>query len=157
MPIALPGLDVTWLNDVGGLPMNIPTHSRHTPQMHSVHAYDSFSDHGRPQFAQYICTSWPRCDDGVGFENRCCGRCDALGGIRLSTGLESEFAAGRMLGSLFAGPDGAGSSDGSIDGNGSRSLSPPRSYGGGVSALCSGDAVYEWPPNGRGWGMPPAD
>lgn len=67
----------------------------------------------------------------------------------MSTGLESEFAAGRMLGSLFCGPEGAGSSDDSIDGNGSKSLSR-LSYGGGVKALCRGDAVYEWPPNGRG-------
>lgn len=37
------------------------------------------------------------------------------------------------------------SSDDSMDGNGSRSLSRPRgpSNGGGVSDLCSGEAVYE--------------
>lgn len=52
LPMALPGLDVTLLNEVGGLPMNMLTHSRHTPQMHSVHAYDSLSDHGRLQLAQ---------------------------------------------------------------------------------------------------------
>lgn len=43
------------------------------------------------------------------------------------------------------------SSDDSIDGNGSRSLSRPRwpSNGGGVSELCKGDAAYELGGNWR--------
>lgn len=130
-PMLLPGLDVILLKDVGGLLMNIPTHSRHTPQMHSVQAYDSLNGQGRLQLAQYICISLFRNVDGVGLENRWCWR--GAGGNKFKTGLESEFAAGRILGSLFPGPGpgpgpaGPLSSDDSIDGNGSKSLSRLRS------------------------------
>lgn len=49
-------------------------------------------------------------------------------------------------------PGGIGSTEDSIDGNGSRSLSRPRSNGGGVNALCNGEAVYECAPYDRGGG-----
>lgn len=50
--MALPGLDVTLRNDVGGLLTKVTTHSRHTPQMHSVQAKHSFSGQDRLQLAQ---------------------------------------------------------------------------------------------------------
>lgn len=69
--------------------------------------------------------------------------------MRFKTGLESELTEcatpdvddGKFL------PDAVDmeSSDDSIEGNGSRSLSRPRwpSNGGGVSDLCNGEAAYE--------------
>lgn len=101
------------------------------------------------QLAQTTCTSLLRKDEGVGLENRCCWRWE-IGGIRFITGLESEFmefmdgATPETEEAKFL-PDAEDmeSSDDSIDGNGSKSLSRLRwfSYGGGVNALCKGEAA----------------
>jgi hypothetical protein len=70
-----------------------------------------------------------------------------MGGIRFMTGLESELTDGATPETEDAKflPDAEDieSSDDSIDGNGSKSLSRPRwvSNGGGVKALCRGEAA----------------
>jgi hypothetical protein len=75
--------------------------------------------------------------------------------MRFRTGLESEFIDRAIPddaeGKFFPDAEDMESSDDSIDGNGSRSLSRPRgpSYGGGVSDLCSGEAAYEYGGNCR--------
>lgn len=50
--MALPGLEVTFRKEVGGLLMKVTTHSRQTPQIHSVQAKHSFSGQDRLQLAQ---------------------------------------------------------------------------------------------------------
>jgi hypothetical protein len=65
-----------------------------------------------------------------------------MGGIKFSTGLESEFEDGASPDVKFL-PDAVDmeSSDDSMDGNGSKSLSRPLSKGGGVNDLCRGEAA----------------
>lgn len=67
--------------------------------------------------------------------------------MRFKTGLESELIDRAIPdeGKFFPEAVDMESSDDSIDGNGSKSLSRPRwpSNGGGVSDLCRGDAAYE--------------
>lgn len=73
----------------------------------------------------------------------------------LSTGLESEFTECAIPddegGKFFPEALDIESSEDSIEGNGSMSLSRLRgpSNGGGVRDLCSGEAVYEWGGNWR--------
>lgn len=78
-----------------------------------------------------------------------------MDGIRFITGLESEFMEGATPetddAKFLPDAEDMESSDDSIDGNGSKSLSRPRwfSYGGGVNDLCKGEAAYECGGNGR--------
>lgn len=62
-----------------------------------------------------------------------------------NTGLESFIGGPKRPTPILPDVVDAESSDDSMDGNGSRSLSRlrDRSYGGGVRDLCRGDAAYE--------------
>lgn len=69
--------------------------------------------------------------------------------MRFNTGLESELIERAMPeadeGKFLPEAEDMESSEDSMDGKGSRSLSRPRwpSNGGGVSDLCNGEAAYE--------------